>query len=314
MESLLDKVICIVGPTATGKSDLAQNIALELDGEIISADSMQVYKGMDIGTGKIPIDQRRVMHHGLDLVYPNEPYSAALFQEYARRTFKEVRSRKHASILAGGTGFYVRAAIDNYDFPKGEQVDNPIRKELVEYLDKNGTDALWNRLKSVDPKSAECIHKNNSKRVMRALELYADGKSYANQLEKLSKIEQLVPALMIGLSVSPDTLAKRIDTRVDKMRELGLEQEVERLLEEGFEEWITAPQAIGYKEIVSAKRGECTIDDAFQSIKQATRRYAKRQRTWFRKDRRIVWIDAETGNMTHMLEQVLQVIENPTNK
>lgn len=304
-----NSIVCIVGPTASGKSDLAQQVALRINGEVVSADSMQVYKGMDIGTGKVPVEDRIVPHHGLDLVSPGEPYSAALFQSYARKTFCDISSRGCTSILAGGTGFYVRAAIDDYDFPKGEQVDNPLREELMEYLNARGPMELWERLKELDPQSADLIHPNNSKRVIRALEMRAQGKSYADQLRSLSSIGQHIPAIMIGLSVDPDLLRTRIDSRADKMREAGLVDEVRGLMESGFEEAITAPQAIGYKEIVEALHGRCSLDDAFDRIKQATRRYAKRQRTWFRKDERIKWIDADSGEIDHMVEQALSIIE-----
>lgn len=299
-------VICVVGPTASGKTDVAQRLALALDGEVVSADSMQIYRGMDIGTGKLPKADRLVPHYGFDLVNPGEAYSAAVFQRYARMCFTEIDQRGKRAILAGGTGLYVRAAIDAYDFPKGEQVGNPIRDAWTAYYDEHGAEALWERLRERDPESAEVIHPNNIRRVIRAFELLEEGTTYAAQKKKLGTIHQAVPAVFLGLAVTPDILAERIDRRVDAMVSRGLIQEVEHLLDEGFRDGITAPQAIGYKEVVSALDGQISLDEAIEQIKTATRRYAKRQRTWFRKDSRIMWIDADSGDADAIATQAQQ--------
>lgn len=293
---LMRPVICVVGPTASGKTDVAQLLARNLGGEVVSADSMQIYRGMDIGTGKLPEEERLVPHFGFDLVNPGEPYSAAVYQQYARECFSDIDNRGKRALLVGGTGLYVRAAIDAYDFPKGEQVDNPVREKWTAYYEENGADNLWERLRERDPESASVIHPNNVRRVIRAFELLEEGTTYATQKENLASIQQAVPAKFIGLAVDPEILNRRIERRVDNMIELGLVSEVKRLLDEGFREGITAPQAIGYKEIVSALDGDISLDEAIEQIKTATRRYAKRQRTWFRKDTRIAWIDADSGN------------------
>ena len=293
---LMRPVICVVGPTASGKTDVAQLLARNLGGEVVSADSMQIYRGMDIGTGKLPEEERLVPHFGFDLVNPGEPYSAAVYQQYARECFSDIDNRGKRALLVGGTGLYVRAAIDAYDFPKGEQVDNPVREKWTAYYEENGADNLWERLRERDPESASVIHPNNVRRVIRAFELLEEGTTYATQKENLASIQQAVPAKFIGLAVDPEILNRRIERRVDNMIELGLVSEVKRLLDEGFREGITAPQAIGYKEIVSALDGDISLDQAIEQIKTATRRYAKRQRTWFRKDTRIAWIDADSGN------------------
>lgn len=301
-------VICVVGPTASGKTDLAQAIALSFNGEVVSADSMQIYRGMDIGTGKIPVAERKVAHHGFDLVDPGEAYSAALFQDYARSCFKDIDSRGKRSVLAGGTGLYVRAAIDDYDFPRGEQVDNPIRDYYTAYAEEHGAEALWERLREVDPRSAQVLHYNNVRRVVRAFELLEEGKSYAEQQEKLSSIPQLVPAVFIGLQVDPEILRGRINRRVDKMVDAGLVDEVKSLLDKGFRDGITAQQAIGYKEIVRALDGEISLDEAIEEIKASTRRYAKRQRTWFRKDSRIHWLNADEYDLEQLCNQSSEII------
>ena len=303
-------VICVVGPTASGKSSLAQAIAAHIGGEVVSADSMQIYRGMDIGTGKVPLAEREVAHHGLDLVDPGEPFSAALFQEYARACFEDIDARGKRSVLCGGTGFYVRAAIDDYEFPKGEQVDNPIRERYLAVAEQEGAHALWLMLEEVDPESAGIIPENDVKRVVRAFELLDEGESYAEQKRKLATIPQLLPACFIGLSVDPDVLRARIDERVDEMVRSGLVEEVESLIAAGFREGVTAPQAIGYKEIVKALDGEVTLSEAVDEIKVATHRYAKRQRTWFRKDKRIRWIDADSRRPEELLADALAIIED----
>ena len=302
-------VICVVGPTASGKTDLAQEIALEVRGEVVSADSMQVYRGMDIGTGKLPASDRKVAHHGFDLVNPGEPFSAALFQTYARSAFSRIDEAQRRCVLAGGTGFYVRAAIDDYQFPQGEQVDNPVRARWNRFAAEHGAQELWEQLRAIDPESAAVIPVNDVKRLVRAFELLEDGTTYAEQKRKLAEIRQCVPAVFIGLAVDPEVLRKRISQRVDAMIASGLVDEVRDLLANGFREGITAPQAIGYKEIVAALDGVCTMDEAIASIKVATCRYAKRQRTWFRKDSRIHWLCADSGDTSALLESSLALLD-----
>lgn len=306
--NLAHPVICIVGPTASGKSALAIRIATKLGGEIVSADSMQVYRGMDIGTGKVPVNERSVPHHGLDLVDPGEPFSAALFQEYARGCFEDIDARGRRAVLCGGTGFYVRAAIDDYDFAEGKQIGNEVRDRYLAIAEERGPHELWLMLKEADPQSADVIPENDVKRVVRAFEMLAAGESYAARKEGLASIPQCVPAMMIGLQVDPDVLRARISQRVDKMVDDGLVEEVQRLLDEGFREGVTSPQAIGYKEIVEALDGRMTMEEALDQIKSATCRYAKRQRTWFRKDKRIQWIEADDADLDRMTTCALDLI------
>lgn len=305
---LAHPVVCVVGPTASGKTDVAQEVAMRLGAPVVSADSMQIYRGMDIGTGKIAPADRKVPHFGLDICDPGEPYSAALFQDYARDCFKRADDAGHPCVLAGGTGLYVRAAIDDYRFPRGEQTSNPVREKYSAYLEANGADALWALLNDCDPESAALIHPNNTRRVVRAFEmLELEGTTYARQHEGFSHMAQFVPALFFGLAVTPDVLNERINARVDSMVASGLVAEVEALLASGFEEALTAREAIGYKEIVAALRGECTLDEGIEQIKMATRRYAKRQRTWWRKDTRVQWIDADDADVCRMADEVLAV-------
>lgn len=302
-------VICIVGPTASGKTDAAQLVAAAIGGEVVSADSMQIYRGMDIGTGKLPAPERIVPHHGFDLVDPGEPYSAALFQSFARDAFAAIAERGKRAVLCGGTGLYVKAAIDAYEFPAGDQVGNPVRERWTAFAEREGAQALWDELNRLDPDSARELHPNNVRRVVRAFELLAEGRSYAEQKRNLASIEAAVPAVQFGLAVTPTVLNERIDARVDAMVEAGLVGEVRGLLNAGFREGVTAPQAIGYKEIVETLEGRCTLDEAIAAIKQATRRYGKRQRTWFRRDERIRWIDANAGNARAVADTILAQLE-----
>lgn len=306
--SLSRPVVCVVGPTASGKTALGQALAVRLDGEIVSADSMQLYRGMDIGTGKLPASERLVPHYGLDLVDPGQPYSAALFQKYARSCFALIDALGKRVLLCGGTGLYVRAAIDAYEFPQGEQVGNAVRDYYQLLADEKGSQALWDILAARDPESAALLPPGDVKRVIRAFELLESGTTYAQQREKLANIPQSVPAVFIGLAVEPSLLNERIDARVDAMFEAGLIAEVEELLHNGFRDGLTAAQAIGYKEVVAALEGEISLDEARRRIKTATHRYAKRQRTWFRKDARIRWIDAGVFDAAALTDEALCVV------
>ena len=308
MLSLNHPVVCIVGPTASGKTDLAQSIAQQINGEVVSADSMQIYRGMDIGTGKISSRERLVVHHGFDLVDPGQTYSAAEFQLFARTCFLDIDKRGKRSVLAGGTGLYVRAAIDAFEFPKGEQVNNPVREKYTRYAEEHGAQALWDLLSEIDPASAAVLHPNNIRRVVRAFEMKAEGASYAQQKENLAHIEQAVPAVFIGLSVDKNILNERINFRVDRMIASGLVDEVTSLLNRGYREGLTAQQAIGYKEIVAALEGECSLEEGVEAIKLATRRYAKRQRTWYRKDERIHWLDANEFDIERLTSESMKII------
>ncbi len=303
-------IVCVVGPTASGKSALAQLVARELDGEVVGADSMQIYRGMDIGTGKVPPAERIVAHHCLDLIDPGEPFSAALYQAQARACFAALDARGKRAVLCGGTGFYVRAAIDAYDFPEGEQVGNEVRDRYNALAREEGAHALWLKLHEADPASAAIIPENDVKRVVRAFELLEAGESYAAQKDKLARIPQLYPAVFIGLEVDPEVLRNRIDDRVDAMVSDGLVDEVSGLLDRGFRSGITAPQAIGYKEIVAALDGDMSLDEAIELVKVATHRYAKRQRTWFRKDKRIHWLVADALDYDALLQDSLSIISS----
>lgn len=308
-------LVVVCGPTASGKTDLSQLIARELGGCVLSADSMQIYTGMDIGTGKIPTSERIVPHFGFDLVDPGSPYSASLYQEYGRGVIARCEAKGEPCTICGGTGFYIRAVVDAYDFPKGDQVGNPVRDAYTAKIAATSAQAVWNELNEIDPASAALIHPNDTKRLVRAFEMRADGTTYAAQHAKLAHIPSYYePVTFLGLAVDPDLLRARIDARVDRMIAAGLVEEVQGLLDRGFRSALTAQQAIGYKEIVAALEGRCTLDEAIQQIKFATHRYAKRQRTWFRKDARIRWLDANDPDFELLTETSLREIERTMNE
>lgn len=280
-----------MGPTAVGKSALAEELAVLLGGEVVSADSMQVYRGMNVGTAKTPVELRRVVHHCIDLVDPGQPFSAALFQRHARDAIASCAARGVLPVICGGTGMYVRAALDDWSFPAGEQVDNPVRERWERFAAENGAQALHTELELRDSTSAALIHPNNVRRVVRALEMLDEGSSYADQHEGFEQRESVYDARFIGLTMDRERLYARIDDRVDAMMAAGLLDEVGGLIERGFRDALTASQAIGYKELVGVIEGGAPLESALDAIKRASRRYAKRQLTWFRADPRIAWID-----------------------
>ncbi len=302
-------VIAIVGPTAVGKTDLAEELAVCLDGEIVSADSMQVYRGMDIGTAKPALAARRVPYHCIDLVDPGTPYSAALYQRDARGAIDSIAARGRVPIVCGGTGLYVRAALDDWEFPTGE-LATPEREHLETLAEELGPLGLHERLAAIDPAAANAIHPNNVRRVVRALEMAESGASYAEQAERFSARNAWYPTAFIGLTMERSALYTQIDARVDSMLDAGLAAEVADLLNAGYRGALTAAQAIGYKEIVPVLEGESTLTDAVAAIKQATRRYAKRQLTWFRGDPRVQWLDVTGLSASERTADLLKLVES----
>ncbi len=307
-------LIVVLGPTASGKSNLAEALASALDGEIVSADSMQVYRGMDIGTAKVPPESRCCRYHCIDIADPGDPFSVALFQKLARAAIDDIHLRGKTAILCGGTGLYIQAVTDRMEFPKGEQVGNAARDKYKEYGEQKGSEALHGLLAKRDPASAACIHPNNTRRVIRALEMLDEGVSYANQKEGFSRLESWYKTIYLGLDVEVQELYRHIDKRVDYMLEQGLLEEVRRLLAQGFREGVCAPQAIGYKEFVPILDGGFGADSpeyvaAVASVKQATRRYAKRQRTWFKRNGAIHWLDASRGIDEALVSEALLILD-----
>lgn len=302
------KVLCVLGPTASGKSDLAESLAFALGGEIVSADSMQVYRGMDIGTAKVPRAARRVSYHCVDIVDPGEPYSAALFQRDARAAISDIQSRGKVPILCGGTGFYVRAALDDLVFAPGGQDDKQTREHYTLLARELGNEGLHALLAQRDPESAALVHPNDVKRVVRAFEMLEAGESYARRKRAFRQVPELIPSVKLGLRMDRKLLYDRIDRRVDEMFSSGLVAEVANLLERGFREALTAREAIGYKEVVAALEGTCTMREAREDIKTATRHYAKRQITWLRSDGKIHWLDVGASTFDEIADEALRIV------
>lgn len=302
--------IAIVGPTAVGKSSIAEEVAARLGGEIIDADSMQVYRGMDVGTAKTPAADRLVPHHCIDLVEPGTPYSAALYQRDARAAIDDVIARGLTPALVGGTGLYVRAALDEFAFPAGQLTDDA-RRGLEERASAIGAEALHAELASIDPASAALIHPNNLRRTVRALEMRASGQSYAAQAAGFTRRDaHYAGTQLVGLTMERGALYGRIDARVDAMLAGGLLEEVQALLDAGYRDALTAAQAIGYKELVPVAEGTARLADAAEEIKRASRRYAKRQLTWFRADPRIAWLDVTGLSTAEAVPAVLDLLES----
>ena len=292
--SELAPLVAIVGATASGKSALAEEVALELGSGIVSVDSMQIYRGMDIGTAKLPFAERRVPLSMVDVCEVGESYSVERFQKDARACVDALIEDGKVPVLCGGTGLYLNAVVDDMNFPSGSDEDER-RHELEAMARELGPDALHAMLAELDPESAALVHPNNVRRVIRAIELAQDGGSYARQLDTLHDRKSRYDARLWAIDVPREELYARIDARVDAMFEEGLVDEVRALVEAGLGDTRTARQAIGYKEILEAFEGSVSMDEARSTIKARTRRYAKRQLSWFRHDGRVRWLSSEVG-------------------
>ena len=307
------KIIAVVGPTASGKSALALALAGQLNGEIVSCDSMQIYRRMDIGTAKpTPEETARVRHHLVDCIEPDRAYSCAEYVEDAKAAVADIDARGKLPIFCGGTGLYLDCFLRGGNFEETES-DPALREALFAYAAEKGNVALHARLAAVDPESANAIHPNNVKRVVRALEIFESTGMTKTEADKRSRaVESPYDATVIGLRYEArELLYERIDRRVDIMLEEGLLDETKRLLEEGvFEINATAAQAIGYKELLGYLRGECGLEVAVEDLKRATRRYAKRQITWFGAKDYVRWVDATENGAMRNFEEILQSAKN----
>lgn len=310
-DSRRPRVVAVVGPTAVGKSALAEALAAEIGGEVVSADSMQVYRGMDIGTAKPRVSDRQAAYHCIDLVEPGEPYSAALYQADARAAIDALLAQDRTPVLCGGTGLYLRAALDEMTFPAGEQVSNETRVRYAEYAETHGSGALHDVLAQRDPDSAQLLHPNNVRRVVRALEMSDEGVSYAEQASGFRRpVPHYPDTAWLGLDMDRAALYARIDARVDQMIADGLVDEVATLLGAGLRDALTSGQAIGYKELVPVLEDDAPLVEAVEAIKQASRRYAKRQLTWFRGDPRVRWLDVTAQSPSSIVEAARGLLES----
>lgn len=300
--------VAIVGPTAVGKSDVADRLASRLSSEVLSCDAMQIYRGMDIGTAKMMPEECLVPLRLVDIVDPGVAYSAALYQSDARAHIERLLGEQRLPVFCGGTGLYLKAALDEMDFPSGELEDER-RTGYQELAERIGEKAMHALLAERDPESAAVIHPHNVRRVIRALEMHDDGVSYAQQKSKFSVPRERYHALWFGLTRSREVLYERINLRVDLMFEQGLVDEVRGLMDQGLGDALTSMQAIGYKEIIDALRGAITMDEARELIKMRSRRYAKRQLSWFKRDDRIVWFDMDEFTIDEVVDGIYRRIE-----
>lgn len=280
-------IVALVGATASGKTGLSLDLAERLGGEVVNTDAMQVYRGMDIGTAKLPVAERRgIPHHLLDVLDVAEPATVALFQGWAREVIDDIRQRGSTPVLVGGSALYTRAILDRFEFPG---TDESLRRELETELQRVGGSALHDRLRGLDPAAAEQIQPDNGRRVVRALEVIAlTGRPYSASLPRLEYVDPLT--VQIGVDIDRPTLDERIARRVDEMFAAGFVEEVEALLDRGLADSLTAQRAIGYREVIGFLAGDRTRAEAVEQTKAATRRFARRQDGWFRKDPRIVWV------------------------
>ena len=296
-------LVVIGGATATGKSDLAVALAQRIGGQVVNADSMQLYKGMDIGTAKLSMAERQgIPHHMLDLVEVSTDVNVAWYQERARTIIDELLAGGVPVIVVGGTGFYIKAILDDLNFP---DTDPAVREKLTQEAEKIGGDALHQRLGILDPAAAAAIPRENVRRVIRALEVIEiTGKPFTANLprENSTKYPQ---ALQFGLSMDRELLDARVDLRVDGMFEKGLIGEVEELIRTGLLEGKTARAALGYAQVISALGGDITMDEAISQTKLATRQYIRRQETWFRRDLRITWLEPDSDRLATIEKAIL---------
>ena len=288
-------IVAVVGPTASGKTDLSLDLAESLGGEVVNTDAMQVYRGMDIGTAKLPeADRRGIRHHLLDTLTVRDPLTVAEFQQQARAVIAELRQRYTTPVLVGGSALYTRAVVDRFEFPG---TDPEVRARLDAELTELGPHALHERLRNLDPEAAERILAENGRRIVRALEVIEiTGQPFTASLPRLEYVDPLT--IQVGVEIDRPTLDDRIEQRVDHMFEVGLVEEVERLLGEGLADGRTASRAIGYREVASYLSGDLSLEQARERTLVATRRFARRQESWFRRDPRIVWVGYDDPDRT----------------
>ncbi len=299
-------LLIISGPTAVGKTELSLNICKEIGGEVINADSMQVYRGMDIGTAKIPPNERAgVPHHLIDILDPNENFDVVRFQTEAKKCIEDVLSHGHIPVLVGGTGFYIQAVLYDIDF-SDEEPDEALRKELTEYASAYGEEALHKRLYDIDEASAKAIHPNNVKRVIRAIEFFEKTHTpISSHNDEQRKKESPYRFLYSVLTCDRNLLYERIDKRVDQMIDAGLVSEVQGLLDKGVTREMTSMQGLGYKEIAAYLAGEYDLNEAIRILKRDTRHFAKRQLTWYKREKDVTYFDKDEYESDELISKAI---------
>ncbi|KGF15664.1 tRNA delta(2)-isopentenylpyrophosphate transferase [Peptostreptococcus sp. MV1] len=303
-------ILILTGPTAVGKTDLSIKLAKILNAEIISADSMQIYRYMDIGSAKVsPQEMNGVVHHMIDIIDPDQDFSVSEFKDRAEAIIEDIHSRDKLAIITGGTGLYLNSILFDMDFGQSES-DPKIRKELENILEEKGIDYLHSILEEISPKTAERIHKNNTKRVIRAIEVYRSGGELGDFSKDL-RLNEKYQAHTIVLNRDRVHLYERINYRVDLMFDNGLLDEVQELHKKGYTKDMTSMKGIGYKEVLDYFDGLVTLEDAKNSIKQSSRRYAKRQITWFKKYPDALWIDLdEISEINDQISMIKDFLKN----
>ena len=308
----MNNIICIAGPTASGKTALAATLAKELNGEVVSCDSMQVYRRMDIGTAKPTLEEMQgIPHHMIDVAEPWEDFSVSRYCEMAAPVVDDILSRGKTAVIAGGTGLYMDALIRGNAFAPFPATG--VRERLEAQADAEGMEAMLSRLRAVDPDAARRLHLSDRKRILRALEVYLEtGETITEHNRKTQAVPPRYSPLWLGLDFARrGELYRRIDLRVGLMLEQGLVEEIRGLLADGIPEKATAMQAIGYKEFVDALDGRCTIEEAADQVRQSSRRYAKRQLTWFRRNKSIHWLIRDTGDTgREILENARRIVSD----
>jgi len=298
----VSRVIVICGATATGKSDIAIQVAKELDAEIINADSMQLYRGMDIGTAKLSIEERAgVRHHLLDVLEVTQDSTVAWYQELARSTISDIHKRGKDAVIVGGTGLYIKAILDDLNFPD----TNPdVRARLEAEVEEFGSASLYARLAELDPAAALAIDRANTRRIIRALEVIEiTGQPFTANLPREDSL-RYPHALQFGLVMDREHLRERIDLRVNRMWDAGFVDEVDQLISNGIRSGVTAQRALGYAQIIAMRDGLMTEDEAKEDTKRASRQYARRQETWFSRDARIQWVAQHQPRLETILQKI----------
>jgi len=298
------KVIAIVGPTAVGKTQLSIEIARCFGGEVISGDSMQVYKGLDIGTAKITEEEKQgIPHYMIDIKNPDEPFSVADYQNYVQHYITEIDSHGKLPIIAGGSGLYIQAALYDYHF-SDQRRNEQVTKRLEKELNDQGTGIMYKRLKEIDPDQAAKIHPNNHRRLIRALEIYETTGTTMSEYQRKQSADSPYHPIFVGLEMDRKRLYERINDRVDHMLAQGLLQEVKTLYDQGYEDH-QAMRGIGYKEFIPYFKGERTFDDAVHLLKRNSRRYAKRQYTWFKNKMNVNWYTMTPESSEEIVRNIL---------
>ena len=299
-------VLCIVGPTAVGKTRMSIELAKALNGEIISGDSMQIYRGMDIGTAKATLEERQgIVHHLIDEKNPDEPYSVAAFQQTVRAKIEEIKSRGKLPIIVGGTGLYIKSVLYDYEFA-GESESKEVDEMKYGHL---SNEELHAKLAEIDEAGAKAIHPNNRKRVIRALEIYETSGMKKSEMIEKQEHKLIYDVCLIGLTDDRKVLYDRINQRVDKMYETGLVEEVEALFKQGIPSDAQSIRAIGYKELYDYFNGLISLEESKELIKRNSRRYAKRQYTWFNNQMDVVWFDVDVKHFDVTIQEVLNYIQ-----